>query len=95
MRYSSTFLIYLAIGISVVFLVSRLLLFLSRRWDGGYGHILAANAASAALCIGVFTLSKAHPIAWQNALIIFAPAQIIILLVDLVRHFRAGRARGA
>ena len=45
----STLLILLAIGIAVAYAVSRLLLFLSRRWDGGYVRILVANATGVPL----------------------------------------------
>lgn len=95
MQSYSTLITLLAIGISVSYAVSRLLLFLSRRWDGSYVRILVANAMSVALCIAVYGLSKSDPLGWAIAIMMFGPAQIVVLLVDIGRKFKQSRARDA
>ena len=92
MSSSNTLIAFFVFAILAAYGVSRLLLFVSKWWDGGYVRILAANAASAALCIAVFVISKNHPIALPVALLMFGPSQIIVLLVDLGRRFMKGQA---
>jgi hypothetical protein len=75
-----------------VFPLSRLLLFMSKRWNEGYVRVVAANAVSAVICIFVFGLLKGwHPL-WVLAIPVLGAAQLLVLLTDIGRKFRSGRA---
>ena len=83
---------FIAFGVLAVYGVSRLLLFLSKMWDGGYIRIVVANALSGAICITVFGLSKGwHPL-WVLAVVMFGPAQFVVLLIDIWNKFKVSRA---
>jgi hypothetical protein len=86
---------FFAFAVLATYGVSRLLLFMSRRWEGGFIRILDANGLSGAICMIVFGISKGwHPL-WVSALVVFGPAQVVVLLIDIWKKFKTGRATEA
>lgn len=73
------------------FLISRIFLWLLRKWNGGYTRIVAANAASAAVMslVSAFGHADGGPLDWSFTAI-YVSAQIFWLAIDV---FLARRKR--
>ena len=77
-----------AFGLALIagFLVSRVLLWLLRRWDGGISKLALVHVATVVLLTVVYGLASANggPIPWAFALL-FLPPQFLLLIVDVIR----------
>jgi hypothetical protein len=80
--------IILAFGIAFVacFLVSRVLFWLLRRWDGEINKVVLVHFASLLILTlaGGLAMSPDGRIQWATALLILPP-QFVWLIVDLIR----------
>ena len=75
------------------FLISRLLLWLLKRWDGGYVRYVVANAISgiASVVLAAFGNADGGSPRWDMGLIYLAP-QAVWLVIDLF-GYRGRQAR--
>lgn len=64
-------------------LLSRLMLWLMRSWDGGYLRILLAHLFSLLVATSIMTMTTGSSL---EAFSTYAPAQAVWLLVDLLRR---------
>jgi hypothetical protein len=75
---------FLALAFLATFVLSRLALWLLRKWDGGWLR-LAAHAASFALCWAFFTFGSSDgKVYWSGGVIYLFP-QALWVLVDYLR----------
>lgn len=75
------------------FLLSRLLLWIMRSWDGGYSRIWLAHAVSflIAFVLAGYGYGNGARFAADIAIALYGPAQLFWALVDSFRVYRATR----
>jgi len=95
------FVAYLVGSLGSTFLVSRAMLWLLRKWDGGklpfqHGRLYVAHALTSVIIFAAagFGLADGGPFAGLAAAKYFTPPLLFWLVLDLVRH-RAERGDGA
>ena len=91
------FWIGLVIGTAIMtFLISRLLLWVMRSWDGAVTKLVTVHVLSLVIAafIGGMTMADADEFAGVRAAVIYAPAQMFWLLVDVIRHWRGSPREG-
>ena len=71
----------------VTFLISRLFLYLTKKWNGGVLRLIIANVASLALCavLSAFGSANGGELNWVNTPV-YAFAQAAWLAFDVFRH---------
>lgn len=79
----------------ITFLLSRLILWLSKNWHGGFGRLVAAHGLSLLICWVAYAFGSADggPLNWSGG-VLYAVPQIIWLIVDVLRkkHIHVARA---
>ncbi len=68
------------------FLLSRILLWLTKRWHGGYARVLAVHLSLIAACLGMLIAKPESYWTSTQAVLLYASAQIFWLIVDLFAH---------
>ena len=68
------------------FALSRILFWVTKRWDGGYARILVIHASLIAACLVTFLAELQLDWASAQTAILYASAQILWLIVDLFAH---------
>ena len=81
---------YFLVAFLATFLLSRLTLWLLRKWDGGMTRLLAAHALSLAVCWAVFAFGTLDGKVYLEGGILFILPQAIWFLVDYFRGKSAG-----
>ena len=81
---------YFLIAFLATFVLSRLTLWLLRRWDGGMARLLAAHALSLAICWAVFAFGTLDGKVYLEGGVLFILPQGVWFLVD---YFRGKSAR--
>ena len=89
-------LVDIVIALLPTFIVSRLLLWPTRRWSDSTVRLIAVHTLSFALCVvGVNWLPVADlPHRSIAPFVVFAPGQLAWLLIDAFRLVRRRRERG-
>ena len=75
------------IGLVPTFLISRLFLWLSKFWAGGYVRYAVVHAASGtvALCLAALGNADGGPLNWEAGLPYLA-SQAVVLVVDVLAY---------
>ena len=81
---------YFLVAFLATFLLSRLTLWLLRKWDGGMKRLLAAHALSLAVCWAVFAFGTLDGKVYLEGGVLFVLPQAVWFLVD---YFRGKSAR--
>jgi hypothetical protein len=88
------FLADLVLSILATFAVSRLLLWMTRRWSQSFVRLIAVHCAALILCVaaGIWGFAGSDTLRPVIAFaILFAPGELAWLLVDLFRLALRGR----
>ncbi len=77
-------------GLIPTVLISRLLLWITRSWNGGIPRLVLANGVSllAVALIAGMGMADGGAFAGAEAAILYVPPQAVWLTFDLVRHWR-------
>ncbi len=69
------------------FIVSRLLLWPLKKWDGGIDKLAIANGGSLAIhtILGGIGMADGGPFAWGAAFVTYGPPQVLWFVFDVVR----------
>jgi hypothetical protein len=78
-------------ALAATLLLSRIILWLLKRWHGGYLRLVAAHTASlaAATLVGAVGMADGGPLAFGPAFRAYVLPQLVWLVIDAWRHHRA------